>query len=75
MKPRECAHYRDCAYHKGTKTCPESCNRFKHRDEVTVVRCKNCKLWLTLKCRMNLQSVSPEEEDYCSFGERKNKST
>lgn len=70
-RPKDCVHYKDCAYRKGVKTCPEDCNQFKHKDEVVVVKCKNCKLWLTLKCRMNLREVTPGEEDFCSYGERR----
>lgn len=75
---KECAKYAHCDWRKSVGYCPDECNHFKHKDEVIVVRCKNCK-----HCQYDAEDryfactnssafndiVEPNE--FCSYGERK----
>lgn len=47
--------------------------RPKRADLVEVVRCKNCKWWGGYGCAIIIvdESDKPKENDFCSFGERK----
>ena len=40
---KECKHYDNCCYRNDIGTCPNWCVQFKHKDDVRVVRCKDCK--------------------------------
>lgn len=40
---KDCAHYADCPYRNDIGICPYWCMKYKHRDEVRVVRCMDCK--------------------------------
>jgi hypothetical protein len=44
-------------------------------DAVEVVRCKDCQWFNTLGCAIHIvdDSDKPKENDFCSFGERKNR--
>lgn len=42
-------------------------------DAVPVIRCKDCKWFGKIGCAVNIvdESDEPEEDDFCSWGERK----
>ena len=40
---KECKHYEDCCYRNDIGGCPNWCAQFKHKDDVRVVRCKDCR--------------------------------
>ncbi len=42
-------------------------------ERVSVVRCKDCKWWNELGCAIKIvdDSDRPKENDFCSFGERR----
>ena len=40
-----CKKYVDCTWRNDVGYCLDYCNQFKHKDEVIVVRCKDCKHW------------------------------
>lgn len=42
-------------------------------DAVPVVRCRECKWWGDIGCAINIvdESDKPKEDDFCSFGERR----
>lgn len=56
---------------------PLGCETFKNKaDFVEVVRCKDCKYWRTehggfCEASNALSEVNNENNDYCSYGERK----
>lgn len=41
---KDCAHYADCDF-QSMVGCPSFCVQYKHKDDVRVVRCKDCKFW------------------------------
>lgn len=76
-----CKKYDSCNWRASVGYCPENCNHFKHRDEVIVVRCKDCVHYkpqrqsahwtnVTLYCCRG-PSVKVSPGDFCSFGERR----
>lgn len=68
-----CKHLPVCEYHKGVGDCPEDCNRYRHKDETHVVYCAECrKQGNEDECPLLAFADYTEDDDYCSFGERKN---
>lgn len=69
----DCVHYDICIFHpKGNEN--KECVRFKNKaDVVEVVRCKDCKWFNEIGCAIRIvdDSDNPKEDDFCSFGERK----
>ena len=58
--------------------CYKNCSRFnawlgKTEDAVPVVRCKDCRFWHkdTVSCEFVTADTNWYEEDFCSYGERK----
>ena len=45
---------------------------YNKRDE-EIVRCRECKWWGDIGCAINIvdKSDNPKEDDFCSFGERR----
>ena len=39
-------------------------------DVEPVVRCRDCEYWKNNDCRKDIALVSPNENDYCSYGKR-----
>ena len=77
---KDCKHYDDCPYRNDIGCCPNWCAQFKHRDDVRVVRCKDCKHWEkeTGSCTEHptyydhgMDWYIYDEDDFCSCGERK----
>lgn len=66
---KDCAHYADCSYRNDIGRCPYWCMKYKHRDEVRVVRCKDCKHYMTIHCTCDGCCIS--DDWYCADGERK----
>lgn len=62
---KDCKKYATCDWRKSVGYCPEECNHFKHKDEVVVTRCRECKKdWCYLRRELG-------EDGFCSAGERK----
>ena len=76
----DCKHYDDCDFRNDVGWCPESCNQYKHKDAVIVVRCKDCKRFkpckeiegVTWTGFCNYGQFHTDEDDFCSRGERRN---
>lgn len=75
---KDCAHYADCNYRNDIGYCAYYCLKYRHRDEIRVVRCKDCKHWRNsgknmfgsdygtcVECLMDTK-----EDFFCGFGER-----
>ena len=78
---KDCKRYDDCYYRNDVGRCPELCGMYKHKDDVRVVRCKDCKYRKRTKigaayCRLwdvdDYEEVWVLEDDFCSRGERRN---
>lgn len=70
---KNCKRYDDCQWREIVGYCPEECNRFKHKDEVVVVRCKDC---VFAKgegngCWCTFWGIDPDWDHFCSVGERR----
>lgn len=66
---KECKHYDGCYYRNDIGTCPNWCAQFKHKDDVRVVRCKDCKFYMTIHCICDGCCIS--DDWYCAGGERR----
>lgn len=75
----DCKNYDDCDFRNDVGWCPESCRQYKHKDDVRVVRCKDCRYWKLgpmyhgCECPhggMNL-AVGTDGDEYCSYSERR----
>lgn len=84
-KCTECVHYGVCKVLVGEqqiriadKACSfaEKCVAYKHKENFAeVVRCKDCKHWLAYGvCNIHITypALWTKENDFCSYGERKN---
>lgn len=74
----DCRRYDDCDYRNDIGECPDDCNQFKHKDDIRVVRCRDCKYYDSVytDCdhpRHDHQEfpVIQEPDDYCSYAERR----
>ena len=67
----DCAHYTDCDYRNDVGWCPDYCLQWKHRDEVRVVRCNDCKWHDRCEVEDLLAKFQCIENPYCAGGERK----
>ena len=73
----DCRRYDDCDYRNDIGECPDDCNQFKHKDNVSVVRCKDCKYYEKAKVNNKGFLICPAsgmeiaEADFCSYGERR----
>lgn len=76
MKHEKCVKYDSCDWRKSVGYCPENCNHFKDRDEVVVVRCRDCKhmektpdclRWCNVWNGINGMG----DKGFCNYGERK----
>ena len=74
----ECKRYEICGWRKELGGCPLGCIHYKHKDEVFVVRCKDCK-WAEYgkdyepycnHWKSGLYAAI-KDNDFCSYGERK----
>ena len=72
---KDCKYYDDCDFRNDVGWCPESCRQYKHKDDVRVVRCKDCEYWTkqvdSLQGRCALGGHYPTGYWYCANGERK----
>lgn len=75
---KECVHYADCSYRNEFGRCAYWCMKYKHRDEVRVVRCKNCdwyredgSICVNPHCTKSFYGCRVLEQHFCSYGERK----
>ena len=76
----ECAKYAHCPWRNSVGSCPESCCQFKHKNELQVVFCKECKFHDDCDQMMIVRRRDPVLElnlleyhriEYCSAGELK----
>ena len=76
-----CKKFADCTWRNDVGYCPDNCNQFKHKDEVIVVRCKDCKHYIAYnrsvgglvewgKCRKIDMDVDMPGNGYCCYGEK-----
>lgn len=72
---KECAYYGNCPYWERFEICPAWCMKYKHRDNVHVVRCKDCKhmevtpdhlRWCNAWNGINGMG----DDGFCNYGER-----
>ena len=73
---KSCKHYNVCDFRNDTGSCPNSCVQYKHKDIEQVVRCKDCIYRKKRVCANPTAGmwvgVELKENDFCSYGERKN---
>lgn len=83
-----CKKYSDCTWRNDVGYCPDDCNQFKHKDEVIVIRCKDCKHYREsehmertgIKFCYRLMHPTENrhvgynfaEDDFCSKGKKRN---
>ena len=77
---KNCKYYADCDYRNDMGCCPDRCVQYKHKDDVRVVRCKDCKHYGGITfgnvCRRWSAPLAgmkncTKEDDFCSYGERR----
>ena len=82
---KECKKYINCGFRKELAGCPLSCIHYKHKDEVRVVRCKDCMYYehdkrhgticrhpeLDFDIECYDQWINTKPDDFCSYGERR----
>lgn len=77
----DCRRYDDCDYRNDIGECPDDCNQFKHKDDVRVVRFKDC-AWARkvdnrepmFRCVNICRDGCTQwldSNDFCSYGERR----
>lgn len=74
-----CKKYDTCEWRKSVGYCPDNCNHFKHKDEVVVTRCRDCKHWCYEYddiglCTTDVPDIDGVQRvgcDFCSYGERR----
>lgn len=74
-----CKKYSDCTWRNDVGYCPDDCNQFKHKDEVIVVRCRDCKRRYFNEdigeycCEAwgDGYDTVCTDDDYCSYGEKR----
>lgn len=72
---KDCGKYPTCIYRQAVG-CPMVCLQYKHKDDLRVVRCSDCKHCdpENLHCDHPMSTTLPvprKPDDYCSYGERK----
>jgi hypothetical protein len=74
---KDCKHFSECCFLKELTVCPNNCVHFRHKDEVRVVRCKDCVQWERFKSpaichigRCHTHDIEMGEDEFCSFGEK-----
>lgn len=75
-KCKDCLHYEACsAFSKIINAAcdvEQGCEHFKdHSNYQEVVRCKDCKHWVTYFDCCEKKDITMHEDDFCSFGERR----
>lgn len=67
---KHCKYYSDCDYRIGVGACPKECVQFKHK--AMVVYCADCRnRGNESQCPLLSLADYTEDDDYCSFGDRK----
>lgn len=77
----ECLAKYPSSYANGLLAAADQLNKLESADVVEVVRCKDCKWWEARSCNSfigrcenplnGLVSEYTDDEDFCSYGERK----
>lgn len=74
---KACKKYDECGWRKSVGYCPENCTHFHHKDEVIVIRCKDCKHTETDGCAdpaiycQKWDRWEMPEDFFCAYGERR----
>ena len=79
----DCIHAKICKEVNGGWFSPNNiayCTAFLDREDVSVVvRCKNCKMlcgnYAHIEKHCSLSGISVDDDDYCSYGERRTDET
>ena len=75
VEHKDCKHYDGCDYRNDIGCCPNWCAQFKHKDDVRVVRRKDCFFWHDFETHMDCRNPFgidlPKPNDFCSYGERR----
>lgn len=79
---RNCKYFDTCTYWLETPGgCPLFCTQFKHKDEIMVVRCKDCDwfrdggICVNPKAGKSFYGCPVPKEHFCSYGERRSDGT
>lgn len=71
---KSCRHYSKCDYRIGVGCCPDNCVELQPKSGQRVIYCAECsKQGDEDSCPLLSMAEYTEDDDYCSFGERKNK--
>jgi hypothetical protein len=66
---KDCIHYSVCGY---VEFQDLECKQFKpNADVVEVIRCKDCKHFVSEICRHDFAMNLSRADDFCSYGERR----
>ncbi len=72
---KNCKYYDVCDYRNDVGNCPDRCVQYKHKDDVRVVRCKNCvhmkKQFNARYCEVWTMFNGMGDDGFCNYGERK----
>jgi hypothetical protein len=73
---KNCKYHEVCDYRNDIGECPDRCVQYKHKDEVRVVRCKDCKHMEVTPDKLRWCHVwnginGMGDEGFCNYGERK----
>lgn len=76
MAKEDCAYYEDCPYRNDMGHCARWCMRYRHKDDVRVVRCKDCGAYNTTNCAEGFGwcghfDRGMMDNDFCSHGGRR----
>lgn len=70
-----CKFYADCDYRNDIGACPDRCVQYRHKDDVRVVRCKDC---IHMKnqfharfCEVWCMYNGMGDDGFCNYGERR----
>ena len=74
---KDCGYYAECQYRNNYGICSHFCMKYRHEDDVRVVRCKDCKHRYTPNnpmckpfCKKHF-TMDARDDNFCSDGERK----
>ena len=78
MFHKDCKKY-PCDWCYSVKGCPKECQHFKHKDEVMVIRCKDCKHQITKGyaqyryrwCEVWKGINGMGDDGFCNYAERR----
>ena len=72
---KDCKKFEECGFRKELHGCPNNCVHFRHKDEIRVVRCKDCvhmkKQFGARFCNVWCMYNGMGDGGFCNYGERK----